>query len=117
MWLKNVLARAARFLHRWLWKTEVIPDPYGVVGLALGAGVLFSHLTLVSSGAHLWSESLFHEILGHAWFLLAPPLSLFLGIRHLVVCRDSPLPLLTVPLAFVLTLATAAGVTVALVLA
>jgi len=114
--MKNALALAGRSAHRWLWKKEVIPDPYGVVGLALGAGVLFSYLTLVPSETHLWSESLLYEILGHAWFLLAPPLSLFLGIRHLLVCRDSPLPLLTVPLALVLTLTTALGVTFAFVL-
>jgi len=115
--MRSALARVGRFAHRWFWKKELIPDPYGIVGFALGAGVLLSYLTLVPSEAYLWSESLLYEILGHAWLLLAPPLSLFLGMRQLLVCRDdSPLAFLSVPLALILTLTTTLGVTVALVL-
>ena len=90
---------------------EVIPDPRGVVGFALVAGVHFSHLALASSGPRpcLWSESLPLEVLGHLWFILGPPLGVYLGIRNLVVCRDSLLPFFSVPLGLFLSAVTCLG--------
>jgi len=103
-----------RFLFQWLWEREILPDPHGIVGLALVAGVLFSHVTLVPRESCLWSDNAFLELVGHFWFLCGPPLSLFLGLRHLRRHGDSPLPLLSVPIAFLLTLLTGVGVTAAL---
>ncbi len=96
---------------------EVIPDPRGIVGFALVAGVLFSHLALASSGPRtcLWSESLPVEVLGHLWLILGPPLGVYLGIRNLVVCRDSLLPFFSVPLGLFLSAVTCVGLSWSLV--
>src|SRR5688572_21701719 len=81
------------FLARNLWYREIIPDPRGLVSLALALGLLLSHLSLTPGPAtFLWSQNPFLEVLGHIWFILGPPLSLFLGLRHLVVSGDSSLP-------------------------
>lgn len=94
-------------LRRLFWDPELVPDPRGVLGLSIAMGVLTSHLAVGSAATgHLWSESLLLEIAGHLWFLLGPPLSLFLGLRHLFKHGDSLLPLVSVPLAGFLTLVT-----------
>lgn len=99
------------FLARNLWYREIIPDPRGLVSLALALGLLISHLSLASGPVtHLWSEDPVLEALGHLWFIVGPPLSLFLGLRHLVVSGDSTLPFLSVPLSLLLTAATGVGI-------
>ena len=94
---------------------ELLPDPGGIVGFGVAVGVLASYLLLPSDpGGHLWSEDPCLECLGHVWLLAGPPLSAFLGVRHLLVKGDSILPLVSVPLAFFLTILTGVGVSVAL---
>lgn len=89
--------------HRF-FRHELVPDPFGIVGFALVAGVLFSHLTLATSGrSYLWSEHPLFEVLGHLWFFLGPPLGVYLGLRNLLVARNSLLPLVSVPLGLLLT--------------
>lgn len=99
-----------RLIESLLLRRELVPDPYGVVGFALAAGVLVSHLALacLASGPRqfLWSENIALEVLGHAWFILGPPLSVYLGLRNLLFCRNSLLPLLSVPLGAFLSLTT-----------
>jgi len=99
------------------WRRELVPDPHGIVGFALVAGVLFSHLTLPAAGrSYLWSESFPFEVLGHLWLILGPPLGVYLGTRHLIVKRDSLLPLLSVPLGLLLTGLTLTSLLCALIL-
>jgi hypothetical protein len=102
-------------LLEWWGRREIIPDPRGWLGLSLAGGVLLCHLCLPGpSAGFLFSEKAFLEILGHVWLLLGPPLALYLGVRHVLLRGDSLVPLLTVPLAFLLTALTAVGVTLAL---
>jgi hypothetical protein len=103
-----------RILASPVLRRELIPDPRGIVGFALAAGVLFSHLALASTMVvetrrYLWSENTLLEVLGHAWFILGPPLSVYLGVRNLLVAGDSVLPLLSVPLGLFLSLTTLVG--------
>ncbi|MBI4602775.1 MAG: hypothetical protein HY721_12530 [Planctomycetes bacterium] len=106
---------SSTFLRRIL-EREVIPDPRGVVGLTLILGVVASHLALASGPrAYLWSPWLPLEIAGHAWLLLGPPVSVYLGLRSLLVTRDSALPFVSVPLAAFVTVLTGVGVGVGLV--
>lgn len=108
-------SRASSFFE-WWGRRELIPDPRGWLGLSLVGGVLLCHLCLPGpSAGFLFSENAFVEVLGHIWLLLGPPVAFYLGVRHLLLRGDSFLPLLTVPLAFLLTALTAVGVTLAFV--
>ena len=94
---------------------ELLPDPGGIVGFGVVLGVLTSHLLLPSHPVgYLWSKDPFLECLGHVWLLGGPPLSAYLGVRHLLVKGDSILPLVSLPLAFFLTILTGVGVSLAL---
>ena len=97
------------------WRLELIPDPRGFVGFAMVMGVLCSHLALpaLSWRLYLWSENPTWEVLGHIWLLLGPPLGVYLGLRNLIVARDSVLPLVSVPVGSVLSLLTCASLVVA----
>ena len=95
------------FAHHPFWRKEIVPDPRGIVGFALVAGVLFFHLTLsMDRRSYLFSENLALEILAHAWLILSPPLAVYLGLRNLLVVRDSLLPVLTVPMGAFLSFVT-----------
>ena len=98
---------SSRFAEHRFWKREIVPDPRGIVGFALVAGVLFFHLTLpFGRRNYLWSENAFLEVFAHLWLIFAPPLGVYLGLRNLLVARDSLLPLLSVPLGSLLSVAT-----------
>jgi len=99
-----------RSFLRGLLEPELIPDPGGLVGLAVILGVVASHLAIAAGPqTHLFSDWLPLEILGHAWLLVGPPLSLYLGLRSLVVSRDSLVPYLSLPLATLVTVVTSAS--------
>lgn len=96
------------------WQREILPDPHGIVGFALAAGVLFFHLTLPTAGrSYLWSENLPLEIVAHIWLIASPPVSVYLGLRNLLVEGVSPLPLISVPLGVLLSLITGLSVVLA----
>ena len=77
-------------------------------------GVLFSHLTLIPGAPTcLWSENPYWEVVGHVWFLLGPPLGVFLGLRNLVLRGDSLLPFVSVPLGAAITIITYTAIAVA----
>jgi hypothetical protein len=91
-----------------LWP-EIVPDPHGLAGFTIAVGVLFCHLTQNTAGL-LLSESRWVSIAAHAWLLGAPPLGLYLGVRHLLVRGDSLLPFFSVPISFLLVLFTLLGI-------
>jgi hypothetical protein len=96
----------------------LLDDPHGILGFAIAAGVLVSYLTRdPGRGTFLFSESLPLEVLGHLWLLLGPPLALATAVRHYLAGGKGLLPLVTVPLGGLLTLAGLGGVILALVLA
>lgn len=95
-------------------RTAAPADPHGFAGLGIVLGTLLFHFLLpLGPEGTLVSRTSWVEVLAHAWLLLAPPFALWLGFRRLVLDGRSPVPLVTVPLAFLLTLLTWAGVTLA----
>lgn len=106
-----------RFAQHPLWRRELLPDPRGIVGFALVAGVLFFHLTLAAEPRnYLWSENPVLEVLAHAWLIFSPPLAVYLGLRNLLVVRDSILPVFSVPLGAFLSVITGVSLLAALIL-
>ena len=102
-------------LIRRIWEAEFLPDPHGLVGLGMALGVLLSYLSLPQDPmGHLWSDNPFLEGLGHAWLILGPPTSVYLGLRHACLRGDSPLPIVSIPLGIFLTVVTFLGLGVAL---
>lgn len=99
-----------RSILRRLLEPELIPDPRGIVGLLLIVGVVASHLGIACGPrTHLFSADPLLELLGHIWLLLGPPVSLYLGLRSLVVAQDSLLPFVSLPLASLVTVVTSAS--------
>ncbi len=93
-------------------RRAVPPDPHGLLGLAIVGGVLALHLAVpLGPEGRLVSGVWWIEAAAHLWLILGPPAAVYLGFRHWLLGGESPAPLVTVPVAALLTLLTLVGVT------